>query len=73
MKLGDILAEKHSSHKGTCVVCERDDVPLNAKDICFPCHIKTPGLGAAIDKVAERKIDVWGASLEGKIDKGENN
>ena len=66
MKLGDILFEKHAHHRGRCECCEREDVPVNAKNVCFPCYVKTPGLSAAIDKSAERITDSIIAKARGE-------
>jgi hypothetical protein len=37
--LGDILAEKQTDRRGTCPICEREEVPINPKGICLPCSL----------------------------------
>lgn len=68
-KLADLIAARQTDRRGHCPECKRDEeVPLNEVGICFPCHIETPGLGAAIDQAAQRQLD----HILGKGKPGEN-
>lgn len=53
--LGDILAEKSAVRHGVCGSCNRENVPLNTQDTCFPCTLRKPA--PALDALAQQLTD----------------